>query len=945
MNNKRVDIKQVAAAAQNMADTLVPEWLRDGKRESHEWVALNPTRHDGKAGSFKVNLVTGAWSDFACGDSGGDLVSLYRYLFGFQSQVEAAKALAERVGVQALEAAPVIVAKPEDDWENVRPVPAGAPEMHKAHVKHGHPEMVSEYKDADGCLLGAVMRFRTSTGGKDDIPHTFWRNKKTGQMEWKWRQWSGLRPLYGLDALAAKPDAAVLIVEGEKCKNAVDASEFAGKYATVTWSGGAKAVEKTDWSAITGRHVCLWPDADSQRETLSRAEKEAGVEPESKHYLVSTEQPGLKAMNQIADKLIAQGCTVYMVNIPLPGEWPNGFDIADALEDPSFINVKAYLENAWYIDPEKRSVTLPQAPILDDGYEFYDAPEMYAGPDYGDARVDDGAANEYFDKSLAVLLADYAQLDNKDRAVLKESGEVLNRRQLERMFDKKAVAHWFFLPERDVWDSVKAKVTKKRYEAALMSNDEQFQDVLKRYVLLDGTTDAYDVLEEDVIPLAAVKAVLGREFEDWQNSPHRQVLSRRNYVFDPGLPPNISYNADGSIEWINRFKGLPYTPKPEDLPQNVPDGFEGVLAMFPECKNIVGLVKHLSLGHPQLFEWNLNWLAHRYRFPQEKMATALVFISEVEGAGKSRLSDWILAGLFGDYYVQVGQDALESRFNSVFKDMLMVSFEEISQSDERYNVAGKLKGLITADYLMIESKGRDPVKQKDFSSFIINSNEERSLPLGPTDRRYSIAEAKVKLSPAAYDKLEAEIFAGGLAEFAKLLHVLPLKMKDATGKRVAFTAHTKPLMTTIKKRMQNLNKRGWESFLEDWWQGDIKNVPFMTCEAKDLWELYKYWANYTKSFPLSQSMFYTNIAKRLEGGDGDKRTDCTVDGVKRKLRIMVVPHAWMKAELQGRFPAPNTNTVSRSDHDNMVTKADYYGQQVAYFKVAMRQALQDRYPL
>ena len=92
-------------------------------------------------------------------------------------------------------------------------------------------------------------------------------------------------------------------------------------------------------------------------------------------------------------------------------------------------------------------------------------------------------------------------------------------------------------------------------------------------------------------------------------------------------------------------------------------------------------------------------------------------------------------------------------------------------------------------------------------------------------------------------------------------------------------------------------------------------------------------------------MFYTNIAKRLEGGDGDKRTDCTIDGVKRKLRIMVVPHAWMKAELQGRFPAPNTNTVSRSDHDNMVTKADYYGQQVGFFKTAMRNALQDRYPM
>ena len=40
METKRVDLKQVAAAALNMSHTLVPEWLPDGKREGAEWVAL-----------------------------------------------------------------------------------------------------------------------------------------------------------------------------------------------------------------------------------------------------------------------------------------------------------------------------------------------------------------------------------------------------------------------------------------------------------------------------------------------------------------------------------------------------------------------------------------------------------------------------------------------------------------------------------------------------------------------------------------------------------------------------------------------------------------------------------------------------------------------------------------------------------------------------------------
>ena len=44
------------------------------------YVALNPTRNDRRPGSFKINIRTGRWCDFATGDRGGDPVSLVAYL-------------------------------------------------------------------------------------------------------------------------------------------------------------------------------------------------------------------------------------------------------------------------------------------------------------------------------------------------------------------------------------------------------------------------------------------------------------------------------------------------------------------------------------------------------------------------------------------------------------------------------------------------------------------------------------------------------------------------------------------------------------------------------------------------------------------------------------------------------------------------------------------------
>jgi hypothetical protein len=89
---------EINAAALPALPALCARWMPGGKRVGHEYVALNPTRADRRAGSFKVNLQTGRWADFATGDRGGDAVSLAAYLFGLR-QSDAARRLADALGM------------------------------------------------------------------------------------------------------------------------------------------------------------------------------------------------------------------------------------------------------------------------------------------------------------------------------------------------------------------------------------------------------------------------------------------------------------------------------------------------------------------------------------------------------------------------------------------------------------------------------------------------------------------------------------------------------------------------------------------------------------------------------------------------------------------------------------------------------------------------------
>ncbi|MCK8787741.1 DUF927 domain-containing protein [Roseomonas sp. NAR14] len=181
--------------------------------------------------------------------------------------------------------------RPADAWAPILPAPLPLPKALR-HRDHGVPSTVWRYLAADGALLFAVARFDTPAG-KQVLPYC------GGAGGWRWRAAPVPRPLYGLDRLAARLDAPVLVVEGEKTADA--AAALFPDHAVLTWPGGCKAVLRADWTPLADRVVVIWPDHD---------------------------EPGRKAAAAIAQAAGLAGAERVAV-VTVPAEWPDGWDLAD----------------------------------------------------------------------------------------------------------------------------------------------------------------------------------------------------------------------------------------------------------------------------------------------------------------------------------------------------------------------------------------------------------------------------------------------------------------------------------------------------------------------------------------------------------------------------------------------------------------------------------------
>lgn len=309
----------------------------DLKKDGNEYRCLCPF-HGEKTPSFTIFNKENVWrfQCFGCG-ANGDVVDYVKDRYGLQDSGEAARFLTgEASGYEPVQYvdrtntydpyAGYDIKRPPQDLPAIVPGEKTPeilnpkrvdPKTGKPRSSIYKPTMTFPYRTKDGNLIGYVLRVEIN--GKKITPGVWWtQNKAVGFEGWSHGSYPEPRPLYGLPELHQNPQAQVLLVEGEKCKDAADRLLGEKRLVPVSWMGGGKAISKTYWKSLKGRSVLIWPDNDEEgwRTTMGYAEPPSG---RWKDGLVSL--------------LFRAGVSRIKIVHISPESRPKGWDIADAEDE------------------------------------------------------------------------------------------------------------------------------------------------------------------------------------------------------------------------------------------------------------------------------------------------------------------------------------------------------------------------------------------------------------------------------------------------------------------------------------------------------------------------------------------------------------------------------------------------------------------------------------
>jgi putative DNA primase/helicase len=207
---------------------------------------LNTTRADTALGSCSINTKTGAFLDRADPSFKGRGLPELEKLLGVKGSAISPPPTREKITLK--KQPQKTVAAPLTGASAIAPM--------DMHPQLGMASQHWEYKTAGGKGVTFVVSRFDNEGVKETRPQSWSEEKQS----WIWQFPEGVLPVFNLDAITAKPDATVLVCEGEKAAQAAQA-QFPDMVVT-TSSKGANNAHKSDWSVLSGRDVIICPDAD-----------------------------------------------------------------------------------------------------------------------------------------------------------------------------------------------------------------------------------------------------------------------------------------------------------------------------------------------------------------------------------------------------------------------------------------------------------------------------------------------------------------------------------------------------------------------------------------------------------------------------------------------------------------------------------------------------------
>jgi hypothetical protein len=232
----------------------------------------------------------------------------------------------------------------------------------------------------------------------------------------------------------------------------------------------------------------------------------------------------------------------------------------------------------------------------------------------------------------------------------------------------------------------------------------------------------------------------------WHSHPDRRQYDGVEFWPNPD-------GVKGTPNYLNFWRGFDVTPSPA-----------GSYNIFRDH-----LLTNVCDGDPALFKYVFGWMAHIVQKPRERLGTAIVLRGR-RGTGKSKVGE-VLGSLFSSHYFQV-DDAryITGQFNAHMASCLLLQADEAVWAGDKA-AEGRLKGLITSEMQMIESKGVDPIRLQNFVRVIMSSNEGWVVPAGMDESRFVVLDVNPRCAQnrAYFAEMDEESKNGGRE---RLLHDL-----------------------------------------------------------------------------------------------------------------------------------------------------------------------------
>lgn len=471
--------------------------------------------------------------------------------------------------------------------------------------------------------------------------------------------------------------------------------------------------------------------------------------------------------------------------------------------------------------------------------------------------------------------------------------------------------------------------------------------LLRRYALIEGTTQVWDIDSAKKIKKAGFVAHIGKEaFKEWEavtdparkkrvseewvkDNERTQALAGKalgdfsmpmmtRYVYIDGTKDVWDYAkkrrvAEGAVKmalgdayslWLNNpdrrvvdMNHIVFDPCMKHDPQVYINTFEG-LPLEPKredesCQNLRWLINFLCNGDQDAAHWLTCWLAYPLQHSGAKMDTAVLMHSTMEGSGKSLLFSVVMGALYGIYSATVGQTQLEGNFNAWQSGKLWAVFEEVVSRDQRYNQVGKIKQLITGQTVRIESKFVNGWEEASHMNAVFLSNEIMPWPIGEADRRFLVMWPEEKLPPDRQVAIKSELLNGGVEALYGWL--LAQDLGD-------FDPQTKPPSTPARERLVALSRASWQTFVHLWRNHQLGDGLWGGCLSSDLYSLFLEWCHRFKEHSMSQTKFSLFI--ETVGVEKTRAIPWT-DGSNRRFSAWFfpkddqsfLPPSWRSAEL------------------------------------------------